>query len=435
MTQNPPTYVLPAYGNDVHYVRAGSGPPVVLLHGVLGSHRSWAQLVSLLAEDFTLIAPDLLGHGDSSTPRGDYSLGAHAGGLRDLLDELGVQRATLVGHSLGGGVALQFAWLFPERVERLVLVSSGGLGRELSLLLRVPTMPGVGFMLPVVSSPWVLRGGGALGRQLHRLGMRSAPDLEELWRGYSRLGDVGARRAFLATLRTVVDPGGQMINATDMLPVMAEIPTMIVWGDRDRLIPVQHGLEAHRAIPNSRLEIFPKAGHFPHLDEPRRFAGLLVDFVGQTEDRLVQTAVSPARGRRNQSEVSAPAMLRRTAAPQCRVCRRSRGSASSTIGDKAVHSWGCPVLWACRLICAVAPVVAPTRRTGRLVWANAAVTASAVITDAIRWSQRFPPSCRKVSSQSLATGHALLIGWSRMHSNSVMRAISLSLIHISEPTR
>src|SRR5664280_1511732 len=115
------------------------------------------------------------------------------------------------------------------------------------------------------------------------------------------------------------------------------------------------------------------------------------------------------RGRRNQSEVSAPAMLRRTSAPQCRVCRRSRGSASSAIGDKAVHSWGCPVLWACRLICAVAAVVAPTRRTGRLVWANATVTAAAVIADAIRWSQRFPPSCRKVSSQSLATGHALLI--------------------------
>src|SRR5450756_1607516 len=148
MTQDLPTYVLPAHGTDVHYVRAGSRPPVVLLHGVLGSHRRWAPLVSLLAEDCTLIAPDLLGHGDSSTPRGDYSLGAHAGGLRDLLDELGVQRATLVGHSLGGGVALQFAWLFPERVERLVLVSSGGLGRELSLLLRVPTMPGVGIMLP-----------------------------------------------------------------------------------------------------------------------------------------------------------------------------------------------------------------------------------------------------------------------------------------------
>lgn len=296
MTEDVPTYVMSSHGNEVHYVRAGSGPPVVLLHGVLGSRRSWAQLVSLLAEDFTLIAPDLLGHGDSSKPRGDYSLGAHAGGLRDLLDELGVERATVVGHSLGGGVSMQFSWLFPERVERLVLVSSGGLGRDLSLLLRVPTLPGVEFVLPVVSSPWVAKGGQLLGRQLQRIGLRSGPDLEELWRGYLGLGTVEARRAFLATLRTVVDPGGQTISAVDKFPSMADIPTMIIWGGRDRLIPVQHGIDAHRAIPGSRLEIFSKAGHFPHLDEPRRFASLLVEFVEDTKDHLQQTSVPPDPG-------------------------------------------------------------------------------------------------------------------------------------------
>jgi pimeloyl-ACP methyl ester carboxylesterase len=99
-------------------------------------------------------------------------------------------------------------------------------------------------------------------------------------------------------LRTVVDPGGQTINATDKLPVMVETPTTIVWGGRDRLIPVRPGRQAHRAIPSSRLEVFPEAGHLPHLEEPRRFAGLLVDFVEQTEDRLVQTAVPPATDRR-----------------------------------------------------------------------------------------------------------------------------------------
>lgn len=299
--EDVPTYVMSLHGNDMHYVRAGSGPPVVLQHGVLGSRRSWAHLVNLLAEDFTLIAPDLLGHGDSSAPRGDYSLGAHAGGLRDLLDELGIERATLVGHSLGGGVAMQFTWLFPERVERLVLVDSGGLGRELSVLLRVPTMPGVELVLPVVSAPWVRRGGGALGRQLQRIGMRSGPDLEELWRGYLRLGNVEARRAFLATLRTVVDTGGQTISAVEKLRAFADIPTMLVWGGRDRLIPLQHGIEAHEAIPGSRLEIFEKAGHFPHLDEPRRFAALLVDFVNSTKDRLVQTTVPPDPGTKLQA--------------------------------------------------------------------------------------------------------------------------------------
>ena len=142
MDQDPPVFTMSLHGDDVHYVKAGGGPVVVLIHGILGSRRSWEQLVSLLVQDFTVIAPDLLGHGDSAKPRGDYSLGGHAGRLRDLLDVLRVQRATLVGHSLGGGVAMQFAWLFPERCERLVLVSSGGLGRDVSPILRAPTLPG-----------------------------------------------------------------------------------------------------------------------------------------------------------------------------------------------------------------------------------------------------------------------------------------------------
>jgi pimeloyl-ACP methyl ester carboxylesterase len=277
-----PAFTVSLHGDDVRYVKAGSGPVMVLIHGILGSRRSWEQLVSLLVQDFTVIAPDLLGHGDSAKPRADYTLGGHAGRLRDLLDALGVERATLVGHSLGGGVAMQFAWLFPERCERLVLISSGGLGRDISPILRAPTLPGAEWVLPLISAPWLVRGGERLAGKLGRLGLRSGPDLEELWRGYVSLGDAGVRRAFLATIRTVVDPGGQTVSALERLPAVAHIPTLLVWGGRDHLIPVAHGVAAQQAMPGSRLEVFEKAGHTPHLSDPPRFAALLREFVATT---------------------------------------------------------------------------------------------------------------------------------------------------------
>ncbi len=282
MDEDPPAVTISLHGDDVHYVKAGSGPVVVLIHGILGSRRSWARLLSLLVQDFTVIAPDLLGHGDSAKPRGDYSLGGHAGRLRDLLDLLGAERVTLVGHSLGGGVAMHFAWLFPQRCERLVLISSGGLGRDLSLILRAPTLPGAEWVLPLISQPWLLRGGELLARRLGWVGLRAGPDLEELWRGYVSLGDAAARRAFLATIRTVVDPGGQTISALERLPALAHVPTLLVWGARDRLIPAAHGIAAQQAIPGSRLEIFERAGHVPHLSDPDRFVTLLREFVAAT---------------------------------------------------------------------------------------------------------------------------------------------------------
>ena len=282
MDDDLPAFAVSLHGDDVRYVRAGSGPVVVLIHGILGSRRSWARLVSLLERDFTVIAPDLFGEGDSARSGRDYTLGGHAGRLRDLLDALGIERVTLVGHSLGGGVAMQFAWLFPERCERLVLISSGGLGRELALILRAPTLPGAGWVLPLISTPWLRWGGERLARQLGRFGMRSSADLEELWRGYVSLGDAEVRRAFLTTIRTVADLGGQSISALERLPALAHLPTLLVWGARDRLIPVAHGVAGHQAIPGSRLEVFERAGHAPHLRDPRRFAGLLREFVAAT---------------------------------------------------------------------------------------------------------------------------------------------------------
>ncbi len=267
------------HGHDLSYLDSGTGPAVLFIHGLLGSHQSWAHLVDALHTGHRVIAPDLFGHGASAKPRGDYSLGAHAATLRDLLDRLGVERVTLVGHSLGGGVAMQFCYLFPDRVQRLVLVSSGGLGRSVSPLLRSATLPGAEWVLPLVASSWVRRQAEAVGRTVSRLGWRAGPDLQEGWRGFAGLHDVEARRAFLATVRSVIDPGGQTVTAHDHLPMAVQIPTLVVWGTRDRMIPAWHATAAAQAIAGSRVELFEGAGHFPHLDEPDRFAALLSAFM------------------------------------------------------------------------------------------------------------------------------------------------------------
>jgi pimeloyl-ACP methyl ester carboxylesterase len=271
------------HGHRVFYRAAGSGPVVVLVHGITSTSNTWSNVLPYLAERFTVIAPDLLGHGESAKPRGDYSLGAYASGIRDLLIALGHERATFVGHSLGGGVAMQLAYQFPEHCERLVLVSSGGLGREISALLRAASLPGSELVLPVMVNERVLGAGRAMGRLLGRVGLRVHTDVGEVLRGHASLSDGEARAAFLHTLRTIVDPGGQRVDASDRLYLAQAIPFLIVWGERDPIIPVEHARVAHRQVPGSRLEVFPDAGHFPHLDDPLRFVRLLIEFVETSE--------------------------------------------------------------------------------------------------------------------------------------------------------
>ncbi len=277
------TAVLPRtmelHGQPLSYADIGTGSAVLFVHGLLGSHRHWTRLMHALAADRRLIAPDLFGHGASAKPVGDYSLGAHAATLRDLLDRLAVDRVTLVGHSLGGGIAMQFGYLFPDRVDRLVLVSSGGLGRELSPLLRAAALPGAELVLPVIASRWLHRQAASVAGGLSRLGIRPGTDLAEAWRG---LGDLDAegRRAFLATVRSVIDPGGQTVTAWGHLPMADTVPTLLVWGARDRIIPSWHAVNAQAGFPGCQVEIFQRAGHFPHLAEPERFAALLAGFIG-----------------------------------------------------------------------------------------------------------------------------------------------------------
>ena len=271
------------HGHRVAYRQAGEGPVIVLVHGITSSSESWERVMAPLAKRFTVLAPDLLGHGQSAKPRGDYSLGAYASGVRDLLVALGHERATFVGHSLGGGVAMQLAYQFPERCERLVLVDSGGLGREVSLLLRAATLPGSEFVLPALTHPKLLNAGRAVDGFLHRFGLNVNTDIGEMARGHATLSDREARAAFVHTLRTIVDPGGQRVNATDRLYLAERVPFLLIWGARDPIIPLAHGEAAHAQVPGSRLEVFPNAGHFPQLEDPQRFVEVLTEFIDATE--------------------------------------------------------------------------------------------------------------------------------------------------------
>jgi pimeloyl-ACP methyl ester carboxylesterase len=270
------------HGHRVSYLRAGEGSVVVLLHGIGSNAATWEPVGSALAEAHDVIAPDFLGHGASAKPRGDYSLGAFASGVRDLLQLLGVERATIVGHSLGGGVAMQLAYQHPELCERLVLVSSGGLGHSVSPLLRAAALPGSEWVLPLVAG--AAGGLGAkVGGALARVGLRAGNDMAEVGRGMADLGDREARLAFLDTLRSVVGPGGQRVSALDRLYLAADLPLLIVWGDCDPIIPVGHGRRAHDAVPGSELLEIEGAGHFPQLDDPAGFVTAVNRFIATRE--------------------------------------------------------------------------------------------------------------------------------------------------------
>lgn len=271
------------HGHKVCFRLTGSGPLIVLLHGITGSSAQWVPVMDVLRDRFTLFAPDLLGHGESAKPRGDYSLGAYASGIRDLLIGLDAERATVVGHSLGGGIAMQLAYQYPERCGRLVLMSSGGIAREVHPLLRAASLPGAEIVLPLITHARLLRVGGAVGRALGAIGLQTEADILEGARGYASLNDREARAAFLHTIRAVIDPMGQRISALDRLYLAEALPSLIIWGENDRIIPADHGEIAHQAMPESRFELIGGAGHFPQMTDPIRVARLLADFIDQTE--------------------------------------------------------------------------------------------------------------------------------------------------------
>ncbi|WP_156754040.1 alpha/beta fold hydrolase [Actinokineospora pegani] len=261
---------------------AGSGPAVLLVHGISDNSGTWLRVLSTLARDHTVIAPDLLGHGKSDKPRADYAAGAYACGMRDLLSVLDVDRVTVVGHSLGGGVAMQFAYQFPERCERLVLVSSGGVGREVHPALRVAAMPGAELAMPFIAAAPVRALVAGMMPLLRRTGLDFGPDLTYALERYAALRDPRARTAFLRTLRSVVDLRGQVVTMLDRCYLTRGIPTMLMWGTRDRIVPSAHARLAHEAMPGSVLEVFDRSGHFPHQSEPAKFISVLTSFIRET---------------------------------------------------------------------------------------------------------------------------------------------------------
>jgi len=270
------------HGHDMAYQMEGTGPVLLLLHSIAGSSRTWRDVIPLLADRFTVIAPDFMGHGLSEKPVGDYSLGAFASGVRDLLDVLDIERASVVGQSFGGGVAMQLAYQHPELCERLVLVDSGGLGREVNWMLRFMSLPGSEYLMPFIFPGFVRDWGNSLLRSISDRGIRLGRHAE-MWSAYSSLAETENRQAFTRTIRSVIDPGGQTVSAMDRMYLAALIPTLIIWGDRDEIIPMSHAQAAHDAIPGSRLVIIEGVGHFPQVEAPNKFVAALVDFVNSTE--------------------------------------------------------------------------------------------------------------------------------------------------------
>ncbi|MEZ5194295.1 MAG: alpha/beta fold hydrolase [Nocardioides sp.] len=229
-----------------------------------------------------MIAPDLLGHGRSDKPRADYSVSGYANGARDLLALLGIERATVVGHSLGGGVALQFAYQYPELTERLILVASGGFGPEVTPLLRAISTPGFHQVTGLLTLPGLRHVGVATLRALAATGLSLTRDLDEVADIFDSFQDPARRAAIAHVVRAAVDWKGQVITLSDRAYLIDDIPMCVVWGAQDHVIPTEHAEVARVVAPHARVEIVPNAGHFPHRDHPERFVRIVRDFIRRT---------------------------------------------------------------------------------------------------------------------------------------------------------
>lgn len=267
-------------GGTIAYTRAGAGPALLLIHGLGGTRRTWQHLIPALAHTHTVIAPDLPGHGESDAPAGDYSLGAHACALRDLLLTLGHRRVSIAGHSLGGGVALQTAYQFPERIDRLMLISSGGLGSEVSYLLRAATLPGAEGVIAALSR---------IPEALTRRFLATVPaavasaDVNLLATVVHGLRGKRQRTAFIRTARSVIDWRGQTVSAARQTALLRDVPVLVAWGAEDTTIPPRHHVALAERVPHAVMVEITGAGHYPHETATDRLLPAIKTFLASTQ--------------------------------------------------------------------------------------------------------------------------------------------------------
>ena len=283
MVKAPEVQYLTIHGHRRAFVKEGHGPALLLLHGLGCDHTTWLPVIQALSRRYTVIAPDLLGHGLSDKPRADYSVGGYANGMRDLLTVLGIDKVTVVGHSLGGGVAMQFAYQFPERTERMILVATGGLGPEVSPAIRAITLPGFNSVMGVVTLPGLRHLTTAYLRALCATGLAATRDLDEVADIIDSFRDVKARTAIRHVVSAVVDWRGQIVTMADRAYLTAAMPMCVIWGTEDHVIPVRHAGHAAEMAPGCTVEVIANAGHFPHKDHPQRFVKIVNDFIRTTQ--------------------------------------------------------------------------------------------------------------------------------------------------------
>jgi pimeloyl-ACP methyl ester carboxylesterase len=316
--QPAPTEVefVTVHGKRRAFVRTGSGPALLLLHGLACDRTTWDRVVPLLAKKYTVIAPDLLGHGLSDKPRADYTLGGYANGMRDLLTVLGIDKVTVVGHSFGGGIAMQFAYQFPERTQRVMLVSSGGLGPEVTPLIKLVQAPGWEAAMRVLTMPGIrhlettaLRALSSYGGPLRKYtrDLDEAADIVESWR------DRHTRFAVRHLVRAVIDWRGQIVTMSDRAYLTENMPMAVVWGREDQVLPVRHSSNVAALAPEATVTVLPDTGHFPHRDHPEEFVRLLDQFVNTTAPSVYNRARFRRMLRRGTAETPAALVAADTA--------------------------------------------------------------------------------------------------------------------------